>query len=208
MDILLADLIASIVVYVFATVVNVICFLFGYSLIRLLHLPLDWVMWLIGGYIILTSCFLIVSVLAHRLSFDSDDATGVGTLGFLVSFHAANLWTVRHLYDGTKKGPPAFIPTHVREMLLFLRKHHVLLGSLTLLTALAHMSFYVPSLPDRGLYKVVTGFAALGMLVLVVALGLWIVIEKTLYRKQVPLVIQNAHTFLGIVFLVSLALHI
>ncbi len=208
MDIILTDVIASIFVYIFAIIANVIGSVLGYSFLRLLHIPLDWVMWLIGGYITVTSCLLVVLVLTHQLSFDSDYATSVGSLGFLVSFHAANLWVVRHMYDGTKKGPSAFFPTQVRVLLLFLRKHHVLLGSLTLLAVLSHMSFYVPTLAERGLYKVVTGFVALGVLLLVVVLGFWITVRKTFYKKPIPLVLKNAHTFLGIAFMLSLALHV
>ncbi len=208
MDILVDSITASIIVYIIGTLVNIVCFLLGYSLLRLFHLPLDWILWMIAGYILLTSCLLAIPVLIHQSSLGSDYANGVGTLGFLVSVHAANQWPVRHLYVSMKKGPPAPITAPLRALLLFLRKHHQLLGSLTLLTALSHMIFYVPSLPDLELYKVATGFAALGVLLLLVLLGLWMVVKNRLYRKPIPRVIKNVHTFLGIVFLLSLALHI
>ncbi len=208
MDTLLLDLIVSIILYIIVTAVNAVCFLFGYSLLRLLHIPLDWVMWSIAGYVALASCLFAVSVLTGQVSADSSSATAIGTLGLLVSFHAANQWAARHVYLILKKGPPAFVTPHVRAILLFLRKHHWLLGSLTLLTALSHMLFYLPSLLDRQLTKVVTGFAALGVLLLLVALGLWMVTHQRLYKRPIPLAIRRTHALLSILFLFSLALHI
>ena len=131
----------------------------------------------------------------------------LGVIAFLIAVYSASQWTMRHWYVRVKKHTVALLAKGSRDILLFLRKHHMFFGWVVTLTTLAHMVYYLPVMFQFQQYKIVTGFIALGALALLVLLGMWIWLQTAIRKKRMPKVVQTIHSALTIVFLVVLVLH-
>jgi len=66
----------------------------------------------------------------------------------------------------------------------------------------------LPVLTRTSLYEEITGFIALGSLIVIALLGAWLWIESALLKRRMPKVVHTTHALLTIVFFVVLLLHI
>ena len=190
-------------------VLNSVCFLGGYSLLRVLRISVNWVVWIFGYLIIVASAVVCYSVVSPVYSL-SDGSGGkiLGILSFLIALYALSQWASRHWYVFIKKRALSFIAQQSRNFLLFARKHHTFFGWIVAAAAVAHMAVYLPRLSEVRDYEVVTGFIAIGLLALSIPFGVWIWFVTSVRKQRMPKVIHSVHTVLTFAFLVALVAHI
>jgi hypothetical protein len=181
-------------------------FLIGsYALLRLLRVPVNWITWVIGTLIMAASVVFTISVLTPgHLSISSHDSGLLGGLSFLVAVYSAGQWAMRRWYVSIKKHTASFLVKGSRDILLFLRKHHPFFGWIVALAAIGHMVYYLPILSAFTEYVIITGFVALGTLIVLVLLGGWIWVQAAVRKQRIPKVVYRVHSALAIVFFVTL----
>jgi hypothetical protein len=110
-----------------------------------------------------------------------------------------------------KKALPA-LARWSRTILLFFRNQHLFFGWLVLVTATAHAFFFVPAMLGLPLQEVLnesgiaTGLIAWGLLLCLVALGLWIAYAVRHKRRFQRL--RLVHVIVALVFIAGFLLHI
>ena len=219
------------------TVFSLVVFLGGYALLRLLKIPLHWVVRGIGGVILLVSVAFCIWILltgaegpGHDIKtlssaqmagmggrslvvsmlatiFPGRTGTLLGALAVPIALYAACSWVVRQGYVLSKRRVWKRLSAHLRSLFLFVREHHQFFGIVVIVAALAHMMQYLPVLSHSDTYEIITGFVAIGVLGLMVILGLWVWIA-TLKKNVPPRIIRNTHAALTIIFLGALMLHV
>jgi hypothetical protein len=164
----------------------------SYGLLRLLHISANWVTWIIGTGLIVVSTFYCLSLLAP-IGVPPDVGTSnlLGFVAFLIAIDSWSQWVTRRGYLLLKKLPLVWLTTGVREAFLFLRKHHQFLGWLVVITAVAHVAYFLPILANVSQYEVITGFVALAFLAVGTGLGWWI--ELAVRRKQASQNVSYSH---------------
>src|SRR5437763_3407556 len=156
-------------------VLNSVFFLGGYSLLRILRISVNWVVWIFGYLIIVASAALCYSVSSPIYSsLEARAGNILGTLSFLIAMYAVSQWISRQWYVFIKKRALSFAAQQSRNFLLFVRKHHPFFGWIVAATAVAHMTVYLPRLSEVRDYEVTTGFIAIGLLALSIPFGVWI----------------------------------
>jgi hypothetical protein len=180
----------------------------GYGVLRGLRIPVDWVTWIIGTLFMAASVLLCLSILLPNW-FGEARISGnlLGLVSFLVAVNSASQWTVRRWYVSIKRRTTSLLVNGSRNILLFLRKHHVLFGWVVALTAIGHTVYYLPILAQLRQHEVITGFIALGILVLSVLLGIWIWLNVTVRKQRMPQRVHTIHSALAIAFFATLMVH-
>lgn len=126
---------------------------------------------------------------------------GAGAMA--AGFAAVAVWVSRKVYIEVKKRKiPDFELT--RATLLYLRKHHMLLGWITLAVAAAHGVYYLLLWPFRW-FEVITGVVALGILALLVPIGLRL--NAKIKAKQKSKRNHALHFTIAIVFIIAMVVH-
>lgn len=187
------------------------CFLLiAYSVLRALRISVNWTTWIAGGLIISASLALCVHVAFPDMFPDPIRAGGniLGALAFFVAVYSACQWITRQWFLRVKKSADERLRLFVKNVLMFVREHHIFFGLVVGAGALAHLVFFLPVLEHIGLYEEVTGFIAIGILALIALLGLWLWIEGTLRKRRMPRLVHTIHSALTIAFFVVLFLHI
>lgn len=187
------------------------CFLLtSYGILRVLRISVNWITWIIGSLIITTSIAVCIRVALPSLLPEQLNAGGklLGTLAFFVAVYAASQWITRQWYLRVKKDAGQWLKRSSKNVLMFLRKHHILFGWVVGAGSVAHMVFFFPILERISFYEEVTGFIAIGILALIVLLGVWLWIETTLRRRRMPRVAYTIHSALTIAFFAVLFLHV
>lgn len=184
-------------------------FLIGaYSILRILKIEVNWVTRTIGTLIMVASViFCLFLLIPNHFARIHIFGNLLGVIAFLIAVYSASQWTMRHWYVRIKKHTTALLAKGSRDILLFLRKHHIFFGWIVTLATLAHMVYYLPAIFQFQQYKIVTGFIALGALTLLVLLGMWIWLQTAIRKQRMPKVVQTIHSALTIIFLVVLVLH-
>jgi hypothetical protein len=70
------------------------------------------------------------------------------------------------------------------------------------------MVFFFPALRRISVYEEITGFAAIGILALMVLLGLWLWFITAVRKQRIPRAVRAVHSALAIAFFLVLFLHI
>jgi hypothetical protein len=127
-----------------------------------------------------------------------------GDCAVVVGITAVSIWIVRKGYIELKKRK---IPDYdiTRAMLLFLRKHHILLGWTTILTATAHGTYYVMRYPNKQ-FEIFTGLFAWSVLAILVMVGVFLDyrLKERLRTKR----IRVYHIVLAVLFMAGIAVHV
>lgn len=187
------------------------CFLLtSYGVLRVLRISVNWMTWIVGSLIITASVALCLAIALPNLLPGQAKESGnlLGALAFFVAVYAASQWTTRQWYLRVKKGAGQWLKQSSKNVLMFLRKHHIFFGWVVGAGSVAHMIFFFPILEQIDFYEEVTGFIAMGILALIVLLGAWLWIETTLRRRRMPKAVHTIHSALTIAFFVVLFLHI
>src|SRR5450432_2128613 len=161
-----------------------VCMLLGsYWFLRLLHISAHWVTWIIGTCLIVVSTFYCLSLLVP-IGVPADVGTSnlLGFVAFLIAIDSWSQWVTRRGYLLVKGLKWSWLTMRMRDAFLFLRKHHQFLGWLVVITAVAHVAYFLPILTNVSQYEAITGFVALAFLALGTGLGWWI--ESAVRRKQ------------------------
>ncbi len=182
----------------------------GYSVLRILHISVNWVTWIIGSFIIELSLAVCVAILIPALVPTGIGRAGnlVGALSFFIAVYAASQWMIRQWYLNIKRRAGKWLVQASKNLLMFLRKHHQFFGWIVLAGAVGHMVFFFPILSRMSGYEEMTGFIAIGILALSVILGIWPWIESSWRKQRTPKVVHTLHSALTIAFFVALFLHI
>jgi hypothetical protein len=182
----------------------------GYSILRILHISVNWVTWIIGSFIIELSLAVCVAILIPTLVPMGIGRAGnlVGVLSFFIAVYAASQWIIRQWYLNIKRQSRKWLVQASKNLLMFLRKHHQFFGWIVLAGAVGHMVFFFPILSRMSGYEEVTGFIAIGILALLVILGVWLWIESSWRKQRTPKVVHTLHSALTIAFFIALFLHI
>lgn len=182
----------------------------GYSVLRILHISVNWVTWIIGSFIIELSLAVCVAILIPALVPTGIGRAGnlVGALSFFIAVYAASQWMIRQWYLNIKRRAGKWLVQASKNLLMFLRKHHQFFGWIVLAGAVGHMVFFFPILSRMSGYEEMTGFIAIGILALSVILGIWLWIESSWRKQRTPKVVHTLHSALTIAFFVALFLHI
>jgi hypothetical protein len=186
-------------------------FLLGsYSVLRVLHISVNWVTWIIGSFIIELSLGVCVAVLIPGLDPGGIGRAGnlVGALSFFIAVYAASQWIIRQWYISIKRQAGKWVAQASKNLLMFLRKHHQFFGWIVLAGAVGHMVFFFPSLSSMSGYEEITGFIAIGILALLVILGVWLWVESSWCKRRTSKAVHTLHSALTIAFFVVLFLHI
>lgn len=131
-------------------------------------------------------------------------SNGLGALSVAAGSAAIGIWVARKLYIEIKKRKiPDFQLT--RTALLFLRRHHILLGWTTLLVATSHGIYYLMNYPNRAV-NIFTGLFAWLMLALLVSLGSWL--DYKLKAKQKMKKVRLYHMAIAFIFIAGMVIHI
>jgi len=180
----------------------------GYGILRALRIPTSWVAWIVGTLLIAASILLCLSILLPG-QFGEARIPGnlLGLMSFLVAVNSASQWTTRQWYVHIGKRTTSLLVKGSRNILLFLRKHHVFFGWVVALTAIGHTVYYLPILLRVQQYEVITGFIALGILALSALLGMWIWLQVTVRKQRMPQGVHTVHSALAIAFFVTLMVH-
>lgn len=187
-----------------------VCFLLtGYGLLRALRVSVNWVTWLFGGALISVSLIACLAVLRPGLLPAQFRIIGnpMGAIAFFIAVYAAGQWLARQWFLRVKQRASQWLKQFSKNILIFLRAHHVFFGWIIVAGALAHIVFFLPALTRISLYEEITGFIALGALGLMVLLGAWLWI-MSLRKKRMPQMLHTTHALLTIVFFGALLLHI
>jgi hypothetical protein len=188
---------------------NSVFFLGGYSLLRVLRISVNWVVWIFGYLIIVASAVLCYSVAAPVYSLlGARTGNVLGILSFLIAMYAVSQWISRHWYVFVKKRTLRFVAQQSRDFLLFVRKHHTFFGWIVAAAAVGHTAVYLPRLSEVRDYEVITGFIAIGLLALAILFGVWIWFVTSIRKQRIPKVIHSVHTILTFAFLLVLVAHI
>ena len=126
-----------------------------------------------------------------------------GALGMLAGGGAVAIWVLRKAYVLVKKRQFSDFEV-TRSTLLFLRRHHILLGWATLMTGTAHGIYFLLRYPNR-LFEVYTGLLTLVLLVVLAGMGIWL--DYRLAAKQRSKRVRGSHIALAVGFLVTLLIH-
>lgn len=180
----------------------------GYSILRGLRISVNWVTWILGTLLMAASAVLCLSILFPN-HFGAARKLGnlLGVIAFLVAVYSASQWTTRQWYVQLKRRTTSVLVQGSRNVLLFLRKHHIFFGWVATLTTLGHMAYYLPILAQSQQYEIISGFIALGILALIVLLGMWIWLQTTVRKQRTPRMVQTIHSVLAVAFLVVLLAH-
>jgi hypothetical protein len=188
-----------------------LCFLLtSYGILRALRISVNWITWIAGSLIITASAAVCLSIALPGLLPERVRAGGnlVGAAAFLVAVYAASQWITRQWYLRVKKDAGRWLKQASKNMLMFLRKHHIFFGWIVGAGSVAHMIFFFPVLARMSFYEEVTGFLAIGILALIALLGLWLWIETVLRKRRMSRAVHTIHASLTIAFFVVLFLHI
>lgn len=187
------------------------CFLVAsHGILRSLHISVNWVVWIVGGGIIAISAVASLMLFdpAFHLPIYLTNANVLGGLAFFVAVYAASQWTTRQWFLRIKSSASKSLVLATRDILKFLRKHHLFFGWIVVAGSLAHTLFFLPSLRVPGDYEAITGLIALSILGLSVILGVWLWIESSVRKRAMPKVLHSIHAALTIGFFIALFLHI
>lgn len=131
----------------------------------------------------------------------------LGLLAFFVAVYAASQWTTRQWYRQAKEDASQWLKQFSKNVLMFLRQHHIFFGWVVGAGSPVHMMVFFPILERISVYEEVTGLLAMGILALMVLLGARLWIETTL-RRRMPKAVHTIHSALTIAFFAVLFLHI
>ena len=187
------------------------CFLLtSYGVLRVLRISVNWITWIIGSLIIAASAGTCLAIAwPHLLPRQFQEGENVLALvAFLVTVYAACQWLTRQWYLRVKKDAGQWLKQSSKNVLMFLRQHHIFFGCVVGAGALAHMVFFVPLLARINRYEEITGFIAIGILALLALLGVWLWIESALLKRRMPRIVHTVHASLTIAFFIILFLHI
>ncbi len=186
--------------------INYSVFLAGYSILRWARISVNWVTWMIGSLLILLSvanCFFVFV----PGQFNTFRVGGLlGFLSLFIGMYALAQWGVRSGYVWSKKRASGLIVQPIRNLLLFLRKHHQFFGWLVLITALGHTAAYLPTLSHIASALLITGIAGLLLLAFLAVLGMWI--ERQIKLKRLSTKARLVHIVSAIAFFVVIYLHL
>lgn len=201
------DLLTRSITILLLSVIDFFGLLGSYGLLRLLHISANWVTWIIGTSLIVVSTFYCLALLAP-IGVPPDVGTSnlLGFVAFLIAIDSWSQWVTRRWYLLLKKLPLSWVTMRVRETFLFLRKHHQFLGWLVVITAVAHVAYFLPILANVSRYEVITGFVALAFLALGTGLGWWI--ELAVRRKQASQRLRLLHFLVAIAFVLAFLVHV
>lgn len=201
------DLLTRSITILLLSVIDFFSLLGSYGLLRLLHISANWVTWLIGTGLIVVSIFYCLSLLAP-IGVPPDVGTSnlLGFVAFLIAIDSWSQWVARRGYMLLKKLPLSWVTMRIRETFLFLRQHHQFLGWLVVITAVAHVAYFLPILANVSRYEVITGFVALAFLALGTGLGWWI--ELAVRRKQASRRLRLLHFLVAIAFVLAFIVHV
>lgn len=189
------------------SVIDFFCLLGSYGLLRLLHISVNWVTWIIGSCLIIVSTFFALSLLVPiGTAPDVGLSNLLGFVAFLIAIDSWGQWVTRRWYLVLKRLAVPWLATRIRNFFLFLRQHHQFLGWLVVITAVAHAVYFLPVLANVSRYEVITGFIALGLLGMGAGFGWWI--ELAVRRKRASQKLRLLHFLLAIVFVLAFMLHI
>lgn len=181
----------------------------SYGILRALRISVNWITWIVGSLIIIISGAMCLAIMRPGLLPSQFRTIGnpIGAVACMVAVYAASQWIGRQWFL-RMKGARQWLKQFSKNVLMFLREHHMFFGWVVGAGAIAHMVFFLPSLVRISLYEEITGFIAIGILALIALLGLWLWIETSLRKQRMPRMMHTIHSILAIAFFVVLFLHI
>ncbi|MHB8596396.1 MAG: hypothetical protein ACYDER_06245 [Ktedonobacteraceae bacterium] len=182
----------------------------GYGVLRVLHISVNWVTWIIGSGIIALSMGVCLAILLPGMTPVNFGPGGnlVGVFSFLVAVYAASQWVTRQWFVKIKRHAEKWLVQASKQVLMFLRKQHLFFGWIVVAGAVGHMVFFFPILSRINIYEEITGFVAIGILALMVILGAWLWIQTAWRKRRMPKTVHTLHASLTIAFFLTLFLHI
>ncbi len=204
---LITRLVGILILFVVLGTIDFSFLLLSYGVLRLLRISVNWVTWLVGALIILASGYTCLLVFFPSTNIrDAGLSNVMGAFSFLIAVHSGSQWTTRRWYLVVKKGTAFWMTKATREVLLFLRKHHQFLGWLVLITAEAHTFYFLQYISRSPSFKIITGFIALALLLIIAILGLWIDYRKR--KKRVTQKARRVHALLTIALFAAFVVHV
>lgn len=131
-------------------------------------------------------------------------AKNLGSLAELFTIGAAGLWFIKTLSIQLKKRNISFWKV-LKQPLVLLRKHHVLLGWTVLFTVAGHGAYFL-FLAHKAPVTVYTGLAAFIVLIFLASAGVWLQFFAP-KRKTVGLS-KKIHAVLALLFGIAVLLHL
>jgi hypothetical protein len=200
-------LLAETILLLILAAIDVSIFIGSYGILRLLGISVNWATWIVGTLIISLSVYVCLLTLFPGTSVRNAGLSNLlGMFSFLIAVHSGGQWTTRRWYLLVKKRATATIVKPSRELLLFLRQHHQFLGWLVVITAVAHVVFFLPYLSTLPFMRVITGVVALSVLAVLALFGLWI--EYRIKKKRLTQKARVVHALLAITFFITFIVHI
>ncbi len=185
--------------------VDTFVFLGGYAVLRGLGISVHWVTWIIGGLFMGVSAVAGVLALTPGVSPLQHDQL-LGIMAFLVAVYAAGQWATRQGYLRIRNGALPRLKAAVRQLLLFLRRHHQFFGWLVFITATGHAATYLPILSQVSANRLLTGLAAWLTLAGLSTLGLWV--ERNSRKRDGGAQARFIHSLTALVFFALLVIHV
>lgn len=210
------------IVLVLAMLLFIVCisggvWLAGYGVSRLLHIPMRWLLWSIGGICIGASVLFCASVLQEDqyvalFGWLARESNVLGALAILITLYSCAQWLARKFYVSVKRWAMPLLVRWSRHIFLFFREHHQFLGWIVFATATAHACFFLPSLLQMPVQEIfyksamTSGFFAWGVLALLVLLGL--IIDSATRQKRPVKNVRLVHILLALVFVGGIGIHL
>lgn len=191
----------SLILFSILSIIGSFFFIGIYAALRVLRISVNWVTWMVGTVIMVASIVLSFSALisGHPMAL-SRYSSLLGGVSSLVAIFSAGQWVIRRWYVSIKRYAASSLVKWSKDLLLFLRRYHPFFGWIVTLTAVAHMIYYLPMLSRFTPYEIITGFIAMGVLVISVLLGYSIWLQTTVRKQRVLKRTYTIHSILAIAF--------
>lgn len=125
-------------------------------------------------------------------------------IGVAVSIGAFGLWISKKIFLEIRKRDIQDFGI-IRYLIIFLRKHHVMIGWLAIFSTSAHGIYYILSYPNKQT-EIVTGIITWGLLIILGGFGAFLDYKFKEKRKHNK--IKVYHIVLSVIFMVGLIIHV
>lgn len=177
----------------------------SYGVLRVLHIPVNWVTWVIGTILLVASGIssLLIFVPSQSAAFSGDALIGIVSFG--IAIYSAAQWITRRWYLVVKKWAVPLLVVPSRNAFLFMRTHHQFFGWIVFATASAHALSYIFILNRISQLELITGLIVWALLALLTGAGMWI--EDSIKSKHMSKNARLFHIIIAIAFFIAFLTH-
>ncbi|PGZ69152.1 hypothetical protein [Bacillus sp. AFS029637] len=127
----------------------------------------------------------------------------LGSVGEYGAIFAASLWFLRHLWLFLKKKNINLFKS-IKELYLFIKKFHVLIGYAVIAVAITHGAYFL----IKGSRHILLIYSGIFSLLVLLALGLTGFFSQKLNKKTKFMVYRKVHQVIAIIFGIGLLIHL